>query len=109
MSDNKETRKKVASLLETALVGLKDELGEKKFAKRIEKAARLFTEGLHDEKAEKAEKPKKEKATPAEKPVAEKAPKAKKAVNAPKAKAKVAKPKVAKKAAAKKKAKPAAK
>ncbi|MCK7554414.1 hypothetical protein MKQ70_05105 [Chitinophaga sedimenti] len=104
MSDNKETRKKVASLLETALTGWKEELGEKKFAKRIEKAAKLFTEGMHDEKAQKTEKPKKEKAAPAEK-----APKAEKAVNAPKAKAKVtAKPKVAKKAAAKKKAKPAA-
>ncbi|WP_295129290.1 hypothetical protein [uncultured Chitinophaga sp.] len=106
MSDRKETRKKVALLLENALAELKPELGEKKFAKRIEKAAKLIAEGLEDEKA--AEKPKKEKAP---KPEADVTPKSEKAVKAPKAKAKAAKAKVAKvkQAVAKKKAKAAVK
>jgi hypothetical protein len=109
MSDKKEARKKVALLLENALAELKPELGEKKFAKRIEKAARLITEGLEDEKG--AEKPKKEKAPKPDAAAAPKPENTAKVPKAPKAKAKVAKAKVAKakQPVAKKKAKTAAK
>ena len=97
MSDKKEYRKKIATLLENALTELKAELGEKKFGKRIEKAAKLLAEGLDGDKHE--EEPAKK-----EKPVAEKASKPEKAAKPKKAAAPKAK-KVAgvKKAAAKKK------
>lgn len=99
MSDKKEYRKKIATLLENALIELKAELGEKKFGKRVEKAAKLLAEGLDGEKHEEPAKK--------EKPVAEKAPKPEKAAKPKKAAAPKAK-KVAgvKKAVAKKKTAP---
>lgn len=43
----KEFKKEVAGTIESALPVLKVKLGEKKFSKRIKKAAKLLTEGLH--------------------------------------------------------------
>jgi hypothetical protein len=45
----KELKKQLADKIETALPELKDMLGEKKFANRIKKAAKLLMEGLHKE------------------------------------------------------------
>ncbi len=43
----KEVKKELAHKIEIALPELKQSLGKKKFKKRIKKAARLITEGLH--------------------------------------------------------------
>lgn len=42
----KETRKEISQQLANALAGLKETLGEKKFERRIKKAARLLTAGV---------------------------------------------------------------
>jgi hypothetical protein len=45
--NKKQVKKELAHNIEIALPELKSELGEKKFKKRIKKAAKLITEGLH--------------------------------------------------------------
>ncbi|WP_276481419.1 hypothetical protein [Paraflavitalea pollutisoli] len=55
LSKKKETRAAVSEQLTTTLTDLKETLGQKKFARRIKKAARLLTEGIKA-KAEKKEK-----------------------------------------------------
>ncbi len=47
----KELRKQLAEAMEQALPELRELLGEKKFAHRLKKAAKLLTEGLHKEEA----------------------------------------------------------
>ena len=42
----KETRKEISTQLANALTGLKETLGEKKFERRIKKAAKLLTAGI---------------------------------------------------------------
>jgi hypothetical protein len=54
----KEVRSMVEQQLEKALIGWREELGEKKFKRRIKKAGRLFSKKLHPP----AVKPKKSKA-----------------------------------------------
>lgn len=44
----------VTESLRTALAGLKDVLGEKKFESRIGKAAKLLSAGIKDKKKEKS-------------------------------------------------------
>lgn len=55
LSKKKETRAAISEQLTTTLTDLKETLGQKKFARRIKKAARLLTEGIKA-KAEKKEK-----------------------------------------------------
>jgi len=43
----KEVKKELANKIETALPEIKESLGKKKFNKRLKKATRLITEGLH--------------------------------------------------------------
>jgi hypothetical protein len=76
LSKKKETRAAVSEQLTTTLNDLKETLGQKKFARRIKKAARLLTEGI---KAKAEKKEKKEKKVKA-KTKTNKAKKAKKAV-----------------------------
>jgi hypothetical protein len=45
--NKKQFKKELAHNIEIALPQIKSELGEKKFKKRIKKAAKLITEGLH--------------------------------------------------------------
>ena len=45
--NKKQIKKELAHNIEIALPEIKSELGEKKFKKRIKKAAKLITEGLH--------------------------------------------------------------
>ena len=54
-------RKEIALQLSQALPSLKEKLGEKKFGKRIKKAARLLSEGV---KADEQKKPKTAKSAP---------------------------------------------
>jgi hypothetical protein len=44
----KETRKEISAQLANALSGLKETLGEKKFERRIKKAAKLLTAGIKE-------------------------------------------------------------
>ncbi len=43
----KRSRQQIQKKLETALANLKNELGEKKFKRRIKKAGKLLTNGLY--------------------------------------------------------------
>jgi HD-like signal output (HDOD) protein len=52
----KETRKEIGLQLATALNNLKETLGEKKFERRIKKAARLLTAGIKTKPAKKEKK-----------------------------------------------------
>ena len=45
--NKKQVKKELAHNIEIALPEIKSELGEKKFNKRVKKAAKLITEGLH--------------------------------------------------------------
>ena len=58
LSRKKQVHMEITETLTTALTGLKEILGEKKFETRIEKAAKLLGAGI---------KPRKEKAKPAKK------------------------------------------
>jgi len=58
ISRKKQVHIEITETLTTALAGLKEILGEKKFESRIEKAARMLSSGI---------KPKKEKAKPTKK------------------------------------------
>lgn len=91
----KHPRESIIALLETALAGLKEVFGEKKFKSRIKKASKLF---VKKEKKEAAKKPKVNNPIPVKKNTAKK-PAAKKATNK---KATPAKKATAKKAPAKK-------
>ncbi len=71
---HKEIKKQIQSQLEAALVGLKGQLGEKKFNNRIKKSAKLLSEGLGKEEKPVAPKVTVAKAAPAKKTVAPKAP-----------------------------------
>jgi hypothetical protein len=71
---HKEIKKQIQSQLEAALVGLKGQLGEKKFNNRIKKAAKLLSEGLGKEEKTVAPKVAITKAAPAKKTAAPKAP-----------------------------------
>ncbi|MEP6683724.1 MAG: hypothetical protein ABJA35_10705 [Parafilimonas sp.] len=44
----KEFKKKLAGKMESALPEVKLRLGEKKFQRRLKKAAKIFIQGLHD-------------------------------------------------------------
>jgi hypothetical protein len=52
----KSTRKEIGQKLANALNGLKDTLGEKKFERRIKKAARLLTAGIKTKPVKKEKK-----------------------------------------------------
>lgn len=66
MENNKDTEKKIpgkkeltkqlADKMETALPELRELLGEKKFANRLRKAAKLLMEGLHKQDVPKGKK-----------------------------------------------------
>lgn len=47
LQNKKQVKKELVHNIEIALPEIKSELGEKKFRKRIKKAAKLITEGLH--------------------------------------------------------------
>jgi hypothetical protein len=51
-SRKKQLRLEVTETLRTALAGLKEALGEKKFESRISKAARLLSRGMKSRKTE---------------------------------------------------------
>ena len=58
--NKKQVKKELAHNIEIALPEIKLKLGKKKFNKRIKKAARLITEGLHlknNKKKDKVDKP----------------------------------------------------
>ena len=55
----KEMKKQLIDKMEAALPELRDMLGEKKFANRLKKAAKLLTEGLHKQDLEDEKQPKK--------------------------------------------------
>ena len=98
----KELKHQLADKMGTALPELREMLGEKKFANRVKKAAKLLMEGLHQEDIAKKKKqqPKKASAkeTTSKKPVAKSTTPNKAAVN--KAITKTAKAAPAKKAKA---------
>jgi len=52
----KDTRKEISTQLVGALAGLKETLGEKKFERRIKKAARLLTAGIKTKPIKKEKK-----------------------------------------------------
>jgi len=52
----KEARKEISVQLTSALANLKDSLGEKKFERRIRKAAKLLTAGIKTKPAKKVKK-----------------------------------------------------
>src|SRR3954454_20709701 len=70
----KELKHQLADKMGTALPELREMLGEKKFANRVKKAAKLLMEGLHKEDVAKKKKQQPKKATAKEtaskKPVA---------------------------------------
>src|SRR3954469_7653801 len=59
----KEMKHQLADKMETALPELRELLGEKKFANRVKKAAKLLMEGLHKEDVAKTKKQQPKKAT----------------------------------------------
>ena len=70
----KSTRKEIGLQLASALNNLKDALGEKKFERRIKKAARLLTAGIKTKPVKKEKKGKgKTKTNKSQKAVAPKA------------------------------------
>jgi len=78
--NKKQVKKELAHNIEIALPEIKSKLGEKKFNKRIKKAAKLITEGLHLKNAhkkkdsvKKAQLPKIKKASAPKKPETNKA------------------------------------
>lgn len=54
ISRKKQVQLEVTESLRTALAGLKDVLGEKKFESRIGKAAKLLSAGIKDKKKDKS-------------------------------------------------------
>ena len=80
----KSNRTDIEKTLEDALSSFKDALGEKKFKRRIKKAAKVFTHGMDKAKAKPSVKTNKKAALPkAKKPMAKK-PKATKQAKAAK-------------------------
>lgn len=53
--NKKEIRKQISDKLETALMELKEMLGEKKFHNRIKKAVKTLTAGLEEKNTEEAD------------------------------------------------------
>jgi hypothetical protein len=54
--NKKATRKEISTQLVSVLAGLKETLGEKKFERRIKKAARLLTAGIKTKPIKKEKK-----------------------------------------------------
>ncbi|MFT3680529.1 MAG: hypothetical protein QM791_09675 [Ferruginibacter sp.] len=55
----KTLKEEIGAILMVSVASLKDKLGEKKFEKRIKKAAKLLTEGIKDTSSKKKEAVKK--------------------------------------------------
>ena len=47
-STKKQIKQELAGKIETAVLGIKEKLGNKKFEKRVKKATKLFVAGLHN-------------------------------------------------------------